>query len=171
MSANPAVLAALEASPPGAVARAWRGLVTSHTGLYLSVRADDFRAVLLPPDVRICHFAPVGIDGDPALARSLGLKNGIRPRDSALAAYAGRFFTTPVYSHLAWGLVALGLLAWLLVRRRGADLAVAGLLSGALLFTVTFVIISIACDYRYLLFLDLSALAAAVYALGARARA
>ena len=45
----------------------------------------------------------------------------------------------------------------------GADLAVAGLLAGALLFTLTFVIISIACDYRYLLFLDLSAMAAALH--------
>lgn len=170
ISASPAVSAALEASPPGAIGRAWRGLVTAHAGLYLSVRADDFRAVLFTPDPLVCHLAPVGIDGDPALVKSLGLENRIRPRDRVLAAYAGRFMATPVYSHLAWGLVALALLAWLLIRRRGADLAVAGLLIGALLFTATFVIISIACDYRYLLFLDLSALAAAVYALGARER-
>ena len=169
MAADPAVSAALEASPPGAVARAWRGLILDHTALYLSVRWDDFRAVLLPPDRLTCHFAPVGIDGDPALAKSLGMPNRLRPQDLRLAAYAGHFFATPVYSHLAWGVLALSLLIFLLWRRQGADLAVAGLLTSALLFTATFVIISIACDYRYLLFSDLSAMASALYALNTRA--
>ena len=62
------------------------------------------------------------------------------------------------------------MLIFLLRRRQGADLAVAGLLASALLFTATFVIISIACDYRYLLFLDLSAMAGALYAVGPRAQ-
>ena len=82
----------------------------------------------------------------------------------------GFFFATPVFSHLAWGILALGLLILLLRRGAAADLAVAGLLAGALLFTLTFAIISIACDYRYLVFLDLSVLAAAVYALGLKQR-
>jgi hypothetical protein len=37
------------------------------------------------------------------------------------------------------------------------------MLVGALTFTACFFVISIACDYRYLLFLDLSAIAALVY--------
>ena len=39
----------------------------------------------------------------------------------------------------------------------------AGLLAGAFAFTASFFAISIACDYRYLYALDLSALTALVY--------
>ncbi len=169
LGADPVVAAALEASPRGLVARAWRALVLGHPALYLSVRWDDFRAVLLTPDPLTCHFAPVGRDGDPALAQSLGLPNRIRPQDHTLAVYTGHFFATPAYLHPAWAGLGLVLLVLLLRRRRNADLAVAGLLAGALLFTMTFAIISIACDYRYLLFLDLSVLSSALYFLGAQA--
>jgi hypothetical protein len=64
--------------------------------------------------------------------------------------------------------LALVLLVFLLRRGRNTDLAVAGLLASALLFAMTFVIMSLACDYRYLLFLDLSAISAALYVLGAK---
>ena len=43
-------------------------------------------------------------------------------------------------------------------------MAVAGLLAGALVFTLSFSVISIACDYRYLIFLDLAVMAASLYA-------
>jgi hypothetical protein len=39
----------------------------------------------------------------------------------------------------------------------------AGLLAAALAFTATFFIVSVACDYRYLYFLDVAAIAAGVY--------
>jgi mannose/fructose/N-acetylgalactosamine-specific phosphotransferase system component IID len=55
------------------------------------------------------------------------------------------------------------LLVLLIRRGEPADLAVAGLLCGAFIFIITFAIISIACDYRYLVFLDLSAMAATLY--------
>jgi hypothetical protein len=170
MSADPAVMAALETSPRGLVGHAWRELVLRHPDLYLPVRWADFLAVLLTPDPNTCHFAPVGRDGDPVLAQSLGLPNRIRPQDHALAVYARAFFGTPVYFHPAWAVLALALLVLLLRRRAPSDLAVAGLLAGALLFTLTFAIISIACDYRYLLFLDLSALSSALYFLGTAKR-
>jgi hypothetical protein len=60
-------------------------------------------------------------------------------------------------------LLALVLLALLLRRGGKSDLAIAGLLVGALLFTLTFAFVSIACDYRYLLLLDLAAMTAALH--------
>ena len=83
--------------------------------------------------------------------------------------YAEAFARTPVFSHSAYGLVAIGLAVLLVRRRQGADIAVAAMLGGALAFAASFAVISIACDYRYLYFLDLSAIAAALY-LAASAR-
>ena len=88
------------------------------------------------------------------------LEAGLRPQDVALGNYAGRFIHTPIYSHAAFALLAIILLAVLLRRRLAGDLAMAFMLIGAFAFVLSFFVISIACDYRYLLFLDLSALTA-----------
>ena len=58
-----------------------------------------------------------------------------------------------------YALLALAGLVVLVSRRRPADLAMAGLLAGALAFAASFFVISISCDYRYLYLLDLAALA------------
>jgi len=80
-----------------------------------------------------------------------------------MANYAHLFFATPVYSHILWGALALMLLVLLLRRGEPGDAAIAGLLVGALVFTVTFAAISIACDYRYLILLDLAAMTGALH--------
>jgi hypothetical protein len=54
-------------------------------------------------------------------------------------------------------------MAGLLIRREPADLAIAALLAGALAAAASFFVISIACDYRYLYFLDLAAITALIY--------
>jgi hypothetical protein len=65
---------------------------------------------------------------------------------------------------LLFATLAAGLLLWLVIfSRSGADLAVAGLLASALVFAASFFVVSVACDYRYLYFLDLTALAGALY--------
>ena len=168
MAGDVAIQDAISTAPAGAIARSWRTLVLEHPALYLQDRLAVFAALVATPDATACHFAPVGVDGDPALMARLGLTPGARPQDRMLAHYARAFFATPVYSHLFWGAVALVLLVLLLRRPSPADLAVAGLLAGALLFSVTFVIIAIACDYRYLAVLDLSAMAAALYTVSKR---
>ena len=70
---------------------------------------------------------------------------------------------TPVLSHVAYAALALVLAGFLLWRRRPADVAMAGLQVGALGFAGSFFVISIACDYRYLYFLDLAAITGLVY--------
>ena len=59
-------------------------------------------------------------------------------------------------------MLALVALCILLRRRRPEDIAVAGLLASAFVVTASFFVISIACDYRYLYFLDLAAIAGAL---------
>jgi predicted acyltransferase len=74
------------------------------------------------------------------------------------------FIATPVFSHAAYALVGAGVGIWLLRRRRPADLAVLAMLAAGFAFAASFAVISIACDYRYLYALDLTAIAALFYA-------
>jgi len=84
-------------------------------------------------------------------------------RDLALAHYAKGFMGTPVFSHAFYGILALAGLVLLLRRRAPGDIAMAFLLASALVFTASFFMISIACDYRYLYYLDMAALSAVFY--------
>jgi hypothetical protein len=163
LQSDPAINQALSNASDDVIAAAWRTLVFEHPLLYFRTRWADFASVTATPDPLICHFVSVGVTGSPALVKQLGLTAGARPKDRILGNYARLFFATPVFSHLAWG--ALALISMIVLIRRGepADLAVSGLLAGALLFAVTFLAVSIACDYRYLVFLDLSAMASLIY--------
>lgn len=165
---DPGLSRAISAAPAGAISGQWQALILGHPFLYLQARMAVFGATLLTPDPVQCHFAPVGVDGPPEEMRALGLTHRIRPQDQALADYARLFFHTPIFSHLAWGVLALLLLAGLMWRGEPSDIAIGGLLAGALLFTASFAFVSIACDYRYLVFLDLAAMAAALHATGRR---
>ena len=137
--------------------------MSGHPLLYLRVRLAAFGAVLTTPDSAVCHFSHNGIEGPADQLRQLGLIPGKRPQDRAVASYAHLFFATPVYSHVLWGALALLLSALLLRRAEPGDIAIAGLLMGALVFTLTFAAISIACDYRYLILLDLAAMTGALH--------
>jgi hypothetical protein len=153
------------------VAAQWRALILRHPLLYLRQRAAAFRWVLLTPKPTECVMAETGVDGDPDALAAAGLKERESARDKALGDYAEAFTGTPAYSHALYGAAAIAFLVVLLRRRRDPDIAVAAMLGGALAFTASFAVISIACDYRYLYFLDLSAIAAALYLAGtARSR-
>ena len=143
----------------------WLELVRRHPAAYLALRAELFRWVFAAPDAWRCHPYFVGEDGDPADMAALGMRPRFDRRDAMLNRYAKAFVGTPVFAHPVFALVALAALILLLRRRRPADLAMAGLLAAALLFALSFFAISIACDYRYLYVLDLSAIAAALYLL------
>ena len=144
----------------GAVMAEWRALLMTRPDLYLEERLPVFWQVLATPDIALCHPAYAGIEGDPAQLQALGLAARIRPRDATLASYARSFMGTPVLSHLAFAALAAVLLVFYLRRRRPADIAMAGMLAGALVFTASFFFVSVACDYRYLLPLDLAVMLA-----------
>jgi hypothetical protein len=156
---------ALNDTPEAVLLRQWLELVRRHPATYLALRAELFRWVFAAPDAWQCHPFFVGQNGDPADMAALGMRPRYDRRDAMLERYARAFVGTPVFAHPAFGLVALVALVLLLRRRRPADLAMAGLLVTALLFALSFFAISIACDYRYLYVLDLSAIAAALYLL------
>ena len=164
-----ALTQAIYRAPPGVVFAQWRQLVFSHPRLYLEERWPVFRWVVAPPDLIVCHPDVVGVDGPKDMLKTLGLKEQIRPQDRFLYFYVAKFFHTPVLSHLLYGALAL-LLAILLMRRGMAgDTAIAGLQIAALAFAASFFAVSIACDYRYLYFLDLAAMTGMLQYLAVRA--
>jgi hypothetical protein len=155
---------AINAIPTEATEAQWIDLVTKHTGLYLRVRWEDFRWVFAPPVIDFCLPVYVGVDAPAELMKGVGLQHRYVQADVELTNYASWFLDTPAYSHLAYALVSLVLAGLLLLRRQPADVAMAALQLAGLGFTASFFLISIACDYRYLYFTDLAALAGLVYA-------
>ena len=145
---------------PGAVMAQWHALLLTRPALYLGTRADLFWQVVATPDIARCHPAYAGIDGEPAELKALGLAARIRPRDAKLAFYARGFMGAPVLSHLVFAALALALLIFCLRRHGKSDIVIAGMLAGALAFAASFLFVSVACDYRYLYPLDLSAMLA-----------
>ncbi len=162
-AADPAISRALSDAPDGSIPGAWRALVLQHPLLYFRTRWADFAALVTSPDPIACHLVSIGVSGSPAQLKQLGLVAGIGPRAQVLGNYSQLFVPTPVFSHLAWGALAMVLMVILIRRGEPEDLVMSGLLASALLFAMTFFFISIACDYRYLVFLDLSAMASALY--------
>jgi hypothetical protein len=147
----------------GVVMAQWREAALDHPGLYLGLRARLFGWVFATPNLVQCYAYHVGAEGDPLDLKTLGMRPRFDARDRWLQDFGDFFVGTPAFSHVFYAALALAALVLLLRRREPADLAMAGLLGAALLFTLTFFVISIACDYRYLYALDLSAIAATLY--------
>ena len=167
---SPALQKAIVVTPEKRLLDQWLDLIGRHFGLYLRVRAEIFRWVTLTPDIGKCHPYYVGVSGPPNAMRQLGLDERPRARDIALSNYGRYFVDTPVFSHIPFGVIAIAALLILFRRRAPADIAIGFMLVSALVFVLTFFVISIACDYRYLYYLDLSALVASFYlALSVRA--
>jgi len=149
--------------PDAAMHAQWRRIIVHYPAAYLLQRADVFRWTLLTPKLELCLPVQVGVTGPEGMLKELDVPAGMDVRARGLAAYAQRFYGTPVFSHLAWALAAIGVIVWLSRRRDPADGVIMGLMGGMLAFTASFFFISVACDYRYLYGLDLAAMAGMLY--------
>ena len=158
-----ALNAALRRFHKPAITAAWREMILADPAGYAARRFELFRWVLTTPELSRCVPLHLGVDGRADLEAALGLVHGQRPRDRALYAYVAPWFPTPAYSHLSYAMVAAAVSVVLLIRRSPPDIAIAGLLAGALGFVATFFVLSLACDYRYLYALDLAALTGLLY--------
>jgi hypothetical protein len=161
---DPVITQALWQIPDEVASRQWVDLVTRHPDLYLRLRWEDFRWLLIPPVIDFCLPVYVGVDAPAELMDGMKLQHRYVQADVELTNYASWFVDTPAYSHLAYALVSLALAGLLLLRRQPADIAMAAMQLSGVGFTASFFLISIACDYRYLYFTDLAALVGLVYA-------
>lgn len=149
--------------PDQAMNAQWRRIITHYPAAYLLQRADVFRWTFLTPKLELCLPVQVGVTGPADMLSDLDIPARMDVRAQALAAYARRFYGTPVYSHLFWAVTAVAAMVLLLRRRDPADKVMIVLLGGALAFTASFFVISVACDYRYLYLLDVAAMAGLLY--------
>ena len=150
--------------PEAASGRQWFDLILKHPALYLKVRWEDFRWLVAPPVIDWCLPVYVGVDAPADKMDPLKLTHRYVQSDIMLSNYSSWFLDTPVYSHLFYAAISLVLAGLFLWRRQPADIALAALQLAGLAFMSSFFIISIACDYRYLSFTDLAALAGLIYA-------
>lgn len=160
---DPGVGAALWLLPQDVVERQWVHLVLRSPGAYLAHRWDVFRWIFLTPMIDSCLPLYVGVAGPDAKLADLRIPAGLDRADTRLYNYGTWMLDTPAFSHLAYALACVGTAILLLLRREPQDMAMAGLMLAALGFAASFFLISIACDYRYLYFLDLAGLAGLVY--------
>lgn len=150
--------------PDEAAQAQWFDLILRHPSLYLRVRWEDFRWVFATPVIDWCLPVYVGVDAPDEKMGPLNLQHRFVESDVQLNNYATWFFDTPLYRHWFYAGVSLLLAGLLLWRREPADIAIAALQLGGAAFAASFFIISIACDYRYLYFTDVAALAGLLYA-------
>lgn len=148
------------AASPEAVSAQWRYILTHDFKAYAGHRWDVFYWTVATPKLERCLPVFVGQEGPPGLLHQLGMFDQVRPQDLALEAYAVNFYDTPLYSHLFYALIAIVAAFVLLLSRHPGDAPVGFMLLGALAFTASFLVISFACDYRYLYALDVSAMVA-----------
>jgi 4-amino-4-deoxy-L-arabinose transferase-like glycosyltransferase len=149
--------------PDDVVTAQWLEIIVHHPGAYLSHRLDVFRWLMIPWIQENCLPVHVGVAGPSERADQMHIAQQIERSDQQLQNYATWFYYTPIYSHLAYALLALAVLAACLLRRDPADYVIAAMMVGALGFAATFLVISIACDYRYLYVLDMAAMAGLFY--------
>ena len=163
LDADPAVGAVLWRQSDQVVRAQWLDIVLHHPGAYLAHRFDVFRWVFLTPAIDSCLPLFVGVDGPPDMLKRLEIAPGKDAADRALYNYGTWFLDGPLFSHLSYAVTALLVAGVLLARRDRADAAIIALMLAALAFTASFFAISIACDYRYLYFLDLAAMTGLLY--------
>ena len=147
----------------GVVAKTWANLPTADVGDYASHRLEVFRQIFLTPNLLACLPVSTGVQGPELVLAELSLPARESRQDRELYNYASRFFGTPVLSHLPYALISLATMVLLLLRGRPSDFVMAGLQAGALAFAGSFLVIALACDYRYLYFLDLAAMTGLIH--------
>ncbi|MEI7574002.1 MAG: hypothetical protein WCJ52_12865 [Phenylobacterium sp.] len=142
----------------GVVAKTWANLPVADFEAYAAHRLAVFRQVFLTPNILACLPVSTGVQGPELVLAELSLPAREGRQDRELYNYASMFFGTPVLSHLSFAVLSLAIMIVLVLRGRPSDWVMAGLQAGALAFAGSFLLIALACDYRYMYFLDLAAL-------------
>ena len=140
----------------------WQDMLRAYPAAYARHRLAHMSWVLWPREIGQCVPVHLGVSGDASQMEALGLSAIERP---GLYAYARLWFDTPLYRHAVWAIAGLVLCAMLVRRnfRTQGDEVVLGALIGAELFAGSYLLIGIACDFRYLYTLPVTVIFAVLW--------
>jgi hypothetical protein len=158
LAASPSLSNALQAAPPSLVTAQWLDLLAHYPLIYIEQRTDMFYWVLFTPQITKCLPFTVGVEGPQSAMDDLNMSARWDDRDQRLSDYAIALENTPAFSHVFFAVLSIIAIAMLLLRRSETDITIAAMMTSYLVFALTYFFISLACDYRYLYGLDLSAM-------------
>jgi hypothetical protein len=131
----------------------WRDVVAANPGPYLRHRAELFTALLGLADMSQCLPLHSGISGPvvhPAVGRDLNAALGLAPGSThavqAVVDYGIPLTRTPLFVHAVY-VAVLAVVAAVLVRRR--EFVPVTLAACAVLLLGSYLVLGIACDFRY----------------------
>lgn len=146
------------------VVRQWIDLLTNNPGAYLTHRINVFFWQLGLHDQTLCLPVHVGFDvSNNALIQKLSLKQTGSPYSHRLWLYAKTLFNTPIFSGAFYILMQLAVVSILLLKGLKHHLAAATLAIAGILFSLSYFVVGIACDLRYIYFTLISSMFCAVY--------
>lgn len=142
----------------------WRQSIQASPSAYLAHRLEVFSWQLGCFDHTKCAPVYVGIEtSGQELLRSLTLSQTSSRYSGQLWGYASQLFDSPVFTG-AWYLLAqMACVAILCLQRLKRHKAVIGLGIAAILFTLSYLLVGIACDLRYIYFMIVSSMFCIVY--------
>jgi 4-amino-4-deoxy-L-arabinose transferase-like glycosyltransferase len=150
-------------SNPKAVSRQWRDLIVNRPLTYLAVRTTVFHWLFSPPDPKQVYTYHTGVGAGPeGELEALGMSLRLDGRDRFLRWYAD-WFTNAGLMHPVFAAIGAACFVFLCLRRRPEDYVMLALILSAALFALSFFVISISSDYRYLYLIDMAALASGLY--------
>ena len=141
---------------PTGLRSAWIRLAWDNPTAYLAHRADVMRWLVWPPDIYKCMPAWVGVEGPPELLAKLGLTPQQRPADLALYAQVQALAQTPLFRHGYYLLAASCFLVVLGAYPTVHRATIMLLLVSAIGFALSFALIGVSCDFRYMYLLPLA---------------
>lgn len=136
--------------PVAELRQLWWTAVTRHPRAYVEHRVAVFQRMLGLGDGGVCLPVHLGVAGPPEQLAALGLVEAIDGRDARVYAQLQPLFGTPVFSQ-AWVLAilfAVALRVAFLPRRSRIAMGVLAL--ATLGYYASFMMVGIACDFRYL---------------------
>jgi hypothetical protein len=154
---------------------AWLSAIVDYPGAYLQHRLDVVAWQLGFHDVTRCLPFHFGVSDEPAdMARALRLDHATTKAATTLWEWESRRLF--LYRPFAYMLVGMGVIGYLLLRRAEGDAPIILLQFAGLAYVAAYLVIGVACDFRYVYFMVLSVLVGvayvsmSVFARGARKR-
>lgn len=135
---------------PGELRRQWLDLILENPGAYLRHKLSAYSWLVGLEDQSRCTPIFLGF-GAPELVQAAGIRQQPTTHFSDLFRYTKHWIGSPYFSPAAWGLISMCVL-FLMIRRGWGHHPIAWMQVASLLFLVSYLPLSIACDFRYTYF-------------------